>query len=69
MTLTDIFFDMLKNKEEDIELLLSKLDKAQLCEFIKEECASNKQFKQRFLALGAGSDAAKAAPTGAAFDR
>ena len=55
MTLTDIFFDMLKNKEEDIELLLSKLDKAQLCEFIKEECASNKQFKQRFLALGAGS--------------
>ena len=46
---------MLKKKVDDIELLLSKLDKAQLCEFIKEECAGDRQFKQRFLALGAGT--------------
>ena len=46
---------MLKKKEDDIEFLLSKLNKAHLREFIKKECADSKQFKQRFLALGAGT--------------
>lgn len=44
---------MRAKKENDIELLLSKLDKEHLCEFIKAECTNNKQLKQRFLALGA----------------
>lgn len=46
---------MLKKNVDNIELLLSKLDKAQLCEFIREECAGDRQFRQRFLALGAGT--------------
>lgn len=45
---------MLAKKLNDIELLLSKLDKEQLCEFIRKECAYDRQFLQRFLALGAG---------------
>jgi len=44
------------NKETDkIELLLSKLDKKQLADFIRKECAGDSQFKDRFLALGAGT--------------
>lgn len=43
------------NKMDNIELLLSELDKTQLCEFIRKECNSDGQFKQRFLALGAGT--------------
>lgn len=39
----------------DIELLLSKLDKEQLCEFIREVCYNDRQLQQRFLALGAGT--------------
>ena len=38
----------------DIELLLSKLDKQQLCDFIRVECANDRHFQQRFLALGIG---------------
>lgn len=45
---------MQTNRTNDIELLLSKLDKNQLCEFIKDECANDRQFQQRFLSLGAG---------------
>lgn len=46
---------MRKKNVNDVALLLSKLDKGQLCEFIRDECAGNKQFQQRFLALGAGT--------------
>lgn len=46
----------MRTKEiQDIESLLSKLDKEQLCEFVKAECANNRQFKQRLLAGGAGT--------------
>ena len=38
----------------DIELLLSELDKQQLCDFIRVECANDRRFQQRFLALGTG---------------
>ena len=41
---------MQTKKGNDIELLLSELDKNQLCEFIREECANNREFQQRFLA-------------------
>ena len=41
-------------KIEDIDLLLSKLDKEQISDFIRSECAYDYQFRQRFLALGAG---------------
>ncbi len=46
---------MRTKKLNDIELLLSELEKEQLCEFIRNECASNRLFQQRFLALGAGT--------------
>lgn len=46
---------MLKKKVNNVELLLSELSKEQLCEFIREECAGDRQFQQRFLALGAGT--------------
>ena len=46
---------MRAKKVNEIELLLSKLDQEHLCEFIRKECANNRQLKQRFLALGAGS--------------
>ena len=45
---------MSTKKLNKVELLLSKFDKEQLCEFIRDECASDKQFQQRFLALGTG---------------
>ena len=38
----------------DIELLLSELDKQQLCDFIRGECANDRHFQQRFLSLGTG---------------
>ncbi len=38
-----------------IDLLLSKLDRKQIEEFIRKECRENCQFKDRFLALGAGT--------------
>lgn len=38
----------------DIELLLSELDKKQLCDFIRGECANDRHFQQRFLSLGTG---------------
>ena len=46
---------MRTKRENDIELLMSKLDKEQLCGFIREECLNDRQFRQRFLALGAGT--------------
>ena len=46
---------MRTKRENEIERLMSELDKEQLCEFIKEECLNDRQFQQRFLALGAGS--------------
>ena len=33
---------MQKKKITDVELLLSKLGKQQLCEFIREECADDR---------------------------
>lgn len=41
--------------QNNIDLLLSKLDKEQLCAFIKKECARDRLFQDRFLALGVGS--------------
>jgi len=46
---------MAKEKTDKIELLLSKLDKRQLVDFICKECANDGQFQDRFLALGAGT--------------
>lgn len=40
---------------DKVDLLLSKLDKTQIADFIKKECLGNKQLQNRFLALGAGS--------------
>lgn len=45
---------MKNQKVSDIDLLLSKLDKKKLCEFIRKECANNREFKDRFLSIGAG---------------
>ena len=46
---------MAKQKKDKIDLLLSKLDKTQLADFIRKECSNNRQFQDRFLALGAGT--------------
>lgn len=46
---------MRTKKVNDVELLLSELDKEQLCGFIREVCASDRHIQQRFLALGAGT--------------
>lgn len=46
---------MRTNKVNDIEQLMLKLNKKDLCEFIREECANDRQFTQRFLAYGAGT--------------
>lgn len=46
---------MAKKKKDDVELLLSKLDKKQLADFIRKECANDGQLQDRFLALGAGT--------------
>lgn len=45
---------MKTKKVNDIDLLLSKLDRKQLSEFIKKECANDVRFLNRFLALGTG---------------
>lgn len=46
---------MAKNKTDNVDLLLSKLDKKQLADFIRKECANNGQLQDRFLALGVGT--------------
>lgn len=46
---------MSKKKIDDVELLLSKLDKKQIVSFIRKECTNDNQFQDRFLALGAGT--------------
>lgn len=46
---------MAKKKIGNLELLLSKLDKKQLVDFIRKECANDAQLQDRFLALGAGT--------------
>lgn len=46
---------MANKKFDNIEILLSKLDKEQLSDFIRKECINDGQFQDRFLALGAGT--------------
>lgn len=46
---------MRTKKVNGVELLLSELGKEQLCEFIRNECASDRRFQQRFLAFGVGT--------------
>lgn len=46
---------MAKKTMDDVDLLLSILDREQLDRFIRKECANNSQFQDRFLALGVGS--------------
>lgn len=46
---------MVRKEENDIELLLSTLNKEQLCEFLRAECANDSEIRQRFLSLGAGT--------------
>ncbi len=46
---------MTKKKTDNVELLLSKLDKKQLADFIRKECANDSRLQDCFLALGAGA--------------
>lgn len=46
---------MAKKKTNDVDLLLSRLDKDQLSDFIRKECAHDRKFQDRFIALGAGT--------------
>lgn len=46
---------MVNKKNDSVDLLLSKFDREQLVSFIKKECAYDRQFQDRFLALGAGT--------------
>lgn len=46
---------MANKKIDNVEILLSKLDKRQLGDFIRKECINDGQFQDRFLALGAGA--------------
>lgn len=46
---------MEKKETDNVELLLSKLDKKQLADFIRRECANDGKLQDRFLALGAGT--------------
>ena len=46
---------MAKNKINAVDLLLSKLDREQIENFIRKECAHDGQFQDRFLALGVGT--------------
>ncbi len=39
----------------NVDKLLSHLDKSQLADFIRKECMSDSRFQDRFLALGAGA--------------
>ena len=43
---------MCKKCSADIERLLSNLDKEQLCDFIRRECAGSEQLQKRFMELG-----------------
>lgn len=45
---------MAKQNIDQVDLLLSKLDKKQLADFIRKECSINGQFQDRFLSLGVG---------------
>lgn len=45
---------MANKKIDNVEILLSKLDKRQLGDFIRKECINDGRFQDRFLALGAG---------------
>lgn len=46
---------MAKTKINAVDLLLSELDRVQIENFIRKECAHDGQFQDRFLALGAGT--------------
>ena len=46
---------MASKKIDNVEILLSKLDKRQLNDFIRKECINDGRFQDRFLALGAGT--------------
>lgn len=46
---------MANKKIDNVEILLSKLDKRQLSDFIRKECINDGRFQDRFLALGAGT--------------
>lgn len=46
---------MAKKKINAVDLLLSKLDRGQIENFIRKECAHDGQFQDRFLALGVGT--------------
>lgn len=46
---------MANKKIDNVEILLSKLDKKQLGDFIRKECINDGRFQDRFLALGAGT--------------
>lgn len=46
---------MSKRKINAVDLLLSKLDREQIENFIRKECAHDGQFQDRFLALGVGA--------------
>lgn len=43
---------MAKKNIDSVELLLSKLDRMQLADFIRKECAADRQFQEKFLSLG-----------------
>lgn len=46
---------MANKKIDNVEILLSKLDKRQLGDFIRKECINDGRFQDRFLALGTGT--------------
>ena len=46
---------MANKKIDNVEILLSKLDKRKLGDFIRKECINDGRFQDRFLALGAGT--------------
>ncbi|UKI26007.1 MAG: hypothetical protein L6U61_05825 [Bacteroidales bacterium] len=45
---------MTNKKMNNVEILLSKMDKGKLSDFIRKECINDSRFQDRFLALGAG---------------
>lgn len=45
---------MANKKMDKVDLLLSKLDKSKLSDFIRKECINDSRFQDRFLALGSG---------------
>ena len=45
---------MTNKKMNNVEILLSKLDKGKLSDFIRKECINDSRFQDRFLALGSG---------------